>query len=135
MPDRRSATDSNRSYAARVERSSIAVVGVGALALRPNRAATDPEALDLVLALMREVAEVGRAEGAELPDDAPEKVLKRMLNAVPDHWSSISVDRRTGRPMEWEARNAVVGRLGRRHDIATPLNDPITALLALADAD
>jgi hypothetical protein len=69
-----------------------------------------------------------------LPDDAPEKVLERMLDAAPEHWSSISVDRREGRPMEWEARNAVVGRLGRRHGIATPLNDAITTLLALADA-
>jgi 2-dehydropantoate 2-reductase len=37
--------------------------------------------------------------------------------------------------MEWEARNAVVGRLGRRHGIATPLNDAITTLLRLADSN
>ena len=84
---------------------------------------------------MREIVEVGRAEGARLPDDAPEKVLKRILAAAPDHWSSISVDRREGRPMEWEVRNAVVGRLGRRHGIDTPLNDAIVALLKLADSD
>lgn len=35
--------------------------------------------------------------------------------------------------MEWEVRNAVVGRLARRHGIATPLNDALTALLQSAD--
>jgi 2-dehydropantoate 2-reductase len=82
---------------------------------------------------MREVAEVGRAEGARLPQDAPEKALDMMLVAVSDHWTSIAVDRREGRPMEWQARNQIVGKLGRRHGISTPLNDAITALLRASD--
>jgi len=83
---------------------------------------------------MEEVAAVGRAAGAKLPPDAPDKVLARVLGAAPDHWSSITVDRREGRAMEWEVRNAVVGRLGRRHGVPTPWNDAITALLRAADA-
>ncbi len=114
--------------------SNAALGGVCALALQPNRVAATPHGRELVLALMREVLAVGRAEGAELPDDAPERVLRMVLGAAPDHWSSISVDRREGRPMEWEVRNAVVGRLGRRHGIPTPLNDAVTTLLRLADA-
>lgn len=114
--------------------SNAALGGVCALAVRPLRIASDPEVGALVLALMREVAAVGHAEGAQLPADAPEKALARLLEAAPDHWSSIAVDRREGRPMEWEARNAVVGRLGRRHGIETPLNDAITVLLRAADA-
>jgi 2-dehydropantoate 2-reductase len=114
--------------------SNASIGGVCALALKPNGAIREPETRELVLALMREVVEVGRAEGAILPDDAPDKVLRMMLQAAPDHWSSISVDRREGRPMEWQVRNGVVGRLGRRHGIATPLNDAITTLLRLADA-
>jgi 2-dehydropantoate 2-reductase len=115
--------------------SNASIGGVCALAQKPNGAVRDPETRALVLALMREVIEVGRAEGANLPDDAPEKVLHAILTAAPDHWSSISVDRREGRPMEWQARNAVVGRLGRKHGIATPLNDVITTMLRLADGD
>jgi 2-dehydropantoate 2-reductase len=72
--------------------------------------------------------------GANLPDDAPEKALALVLRAVPDHWSSIAVDRREGRPMEWEARNQVVCRYGREHGIATPMNDAITALLEASEA-
>ena len=35
--------------------------------------------------------------------------------------------------MEREARNAMVGRIGRRHGIQTPLNDALTALLEAVD--
>lgn len=113
--------------------SNAALGGVCALALRENGAASESSLQRLVLDLMSEVASVGRAEGARLPEDAPQRALDRMLGAAPDHWSSISVDRREGRPMEWEARNAVVGRLGRRHGIPTPLNDAVTTLLKAAD--
>jgi 2-dehydropantoate 2-reductase len=87
-----------------------------------------------VLGLMREIIEVGRAEGATLPDELPERIIASHANELRDHWTSIAVDRREGRTMEWQARNAVVGRLGRRHGIPTPLNDALTALLAAADA-
>ncbi len=114
--------------------SNAALGGVCALVIRPNGVAAEPDVRELVLALMREVAGVGRAEGARLPADAPEKVLSRVLEAASDHWSSITVDRREGRPLEWQVRNAVVGRLGRRHGIPTPLNDAVTTLLRAADA-
>ena len=56
-----------------------------------------------------------------------------VLAVAGEHRSSIAVDRREGRPMEWEARNAVVGRRGRAHGIATPWNDALTALLRATD--
>ncbi len=113
---------------------NAALGGVCAVLIRDNAVAAEPPIRDLVLALMREVGEVGRACGAKLPPDAPEKTLDAVLAAAGGHWSSIVVDRREGRPMEWEVRNAVVGRLGRRQGVPTPLNDAITALLQAADA-
>lgn len=113
---------------------NAAVGGVCALAIRENGIVKDPSVRELVISLMREVTLVGCAEGADLPDDAPEKALDVVLSGATEHWASISVDRREGRPMEWEARNAVVGRLGRKHGIETPMNDAITTLLKAADA-
>ncbi len=113
--------------------SNASLGGVCALVNRELGAAQEPALRELVLALMREVVAVGRAEGADLPDDAPEKAFAAMLRGAPDHWSSIAVDRREKRPMEWQVRNAVVGRLARRHGIATPLNDAITAMLRAAE--
>jgi len=108
--------------------------GVCALAIRDNTIVEVPGAKDLVLALNREVAEVGRAVGAKLPEDAPQKVIERMLAGAPGHWPSIAVDRREGRPMEWRVRNQVVCRIGRSHGVATPLNDALTVLLEAVDA-
>ncbi|MDJ0849324.1 MAG: 2-dehydropantoate 2-reductase [Myxococcota bacterium] len=112
---------------------NAALGGVCALAIRENGAVEEPALRELTLALMREILPVARAEGAAVPDDAPEKALRMVLGAAGDHWSSITIDRREGRPMEWRVRNEVVGRVARRHGIATPLNDAITALLAAAD--
>lgn len=112
---------------------NAALGGICALTLRENGVARDPELRNLILTIMREVAQVGRAEGAKLPENAPEKALDLVLGSAPDHWSSITVDRREERPMEWEARNEVVQRYGRKHGIATPMNDIITMLLKAAD--
>jgi len=106
---------------------------VCALALTPLRGAASPRVGELVAGLVREVVEVGRAEGATLADDLAERTIEKFRGPVGSHWTSMAADRRDGRPMEWEARNAVVGRIGRRHGIATPLNDAVTELLALAD--
>ena len=105
-----------------------------ALALRENGLIAEPAMRPLALALMREVMAVGRAEGAKLSDDLPDEIIQRHANELRDHWTSIAVDRREGRAMEWQARNAVVGEIGRRHGILTPLNDALTELLAAADA-
>ena len=82
-----------------------------------------------VLDLMLEALPVARAEGAEIEEADCEQILERIMQAAPDHWSSIAVDRREGRPMEWEARNAVIGRRGRKHGISTPRHDALTDLL------
>jgi 2-dehydropantoate 2-reductase len=112
---------------------NAALGGVCALAIRENGVVQEPALRELTLAIMREILPVARAEGADVPDDAPEKALRVVLGAAGSHWSSITIDRREGRPMEWQVRNEVVGRVARRHGIATPLNDAITALLAAAD--
>lgn len=109
--------------------------GVGALTRRDNRVFTDGEARALGEALMEEVAAVGRAEGAEIPDDLPAQMIDRVQAAAGGHASSIVVDRRNGNPTEWEVRNAAVGRIGRRHGIATPLNDLITTLIRLGEPE
>jgi len=105
-----------------------------ALVLKPLRAVAATEVRTLAIGLMEEIMCVGRAEGAIFADDFVEKSIDNYLGPIGDHWTSIAADRRDGRAMEWEARNAVVGQFGRRHQIPTPLNDALTALLAVIDA-
>ena len=104
------------------------------LTLTPIREFCDLRVRELAEALMQEIVAVGRAEGANIGDEVIGESFEMLENRAGAHWSSISVDWREGRPMEWDARNAVVGRLGRVHGIPTPFNDAVTALLSLADA-
>lgn len=109
--------------------------GLGVLTGRSGRdLGGDPVIADLLLQLMNEVASVGRAEGADIADDRAATMLEAMANGG-SHVSSIVVDRLTGRPTEWDARNAVVGRLAERHGIDVPLNRWITALIKLGEPD
>lgn len=105
-----------------------------ALAVKPLSAVAAPQVRELAIGLMEEIIRVGRAEGAIFADDFAAKTIETFSGPIGWHWTSMAADRRDGRPMEWQARNAVVGQIGRRHGIATPLNDALTALLAVTDA-
>jgi 2-dehydropantoate 2-reductase len=106
---------------------------VCALTLSPLGAITAPGIKQLVTDLIEEVVAVARAEGAVMSDNCAQETITYFQGPVRDHWTSIAQDRRAGRLMEWEARNSAVGRIARRHGIATPFNDAMTALLALVD--
>ena len=104
-----------------------------ALAIKPLGAVSAPEVRALASGLIEEIVRVGRAEGAHFEDDFAERTFETFEGAIASHWTSMAVDRRDGRRMEWQVRNAVIGEVGRRHGIATPLNDAVTELLAHAD--
>jgi 2-dehydropantoate 2-reductase len=86
----------------------------------------------LALAYLRECLAVARAEGATLGDEVPQEIVDGFRRAPPDLGTSILADRQAGRPLEWDTRNGVVQRCGRKHSIATPISDLIVPLLAAA---
>jgi 2-dehydropantoate 2-reductase len=109
-----------------------AVAGLMALAGRRSGMFAREDVRALGRRLAREVAAVARAEGADLPDDAADDVVADLAALPPDVGTSILFDRLANRPLEWEARNGVVQRLGARHGITTPISDVIVPLLAAA---
>jgi 2-dehydropantoate 2-reductase len=109
-----------------------AVSGVMALAGRPAEIFALDDVREVASALAYECAAVARAEGVELTDQHADDVMA-WLEALPtDAGSSILTDRLAGRALEWDARNAIVGRLGRRHGVPTPVADTVSALLHAA---
>lgn len=106
---------------------------VPVLADEPSAVAWREPAAELMRALVCETIAVGRAEGAELEDGLAEAVVRHYRNSPPDSLNSMHADRIARRRMEWDARNGVVRRLGRKHGIATPVSDTISALLAAID--
>jgi 2-dehydropantoate 2-reductase len=112
-----------------------AVSGVMALAGRPAEVFALDDVREIARALAHECAAVARAEGVELTERDADDVIA-WIEALPtDAGSSILTDRLAGRALEWEARNGVVGRLGRRHGVPTPVADTVSALLHAASDD
>jgi 2-dehydropantoate 2-reductase len=103
---------------------------VSAITLRAAEVANDEGVAEVMRGLVRECIAVGRAEGATLPDTLAEKVVVWTTRAHPGSVNSLHADHLAGRPMELDARNGVIVRLGARHGIPTPLNQALAALLA-----
>jgi 2-dehydropantoate 2-reductase len=93
----------------------------------------EPEPLALARAIAEECVAVGRAEGAQLGPGTVEELVARLTGLPPDLGTSMLFDRLAGRPLEWEARNGVVSRLGARHGIPTPTSDRVATELAALD--
>jgi len=102
---------------------------LSALALQPAGVVRGESIGEVALQIIRECAAVARAEGANLEENVAEIVLAAQRAAPADSVNSMLADRRAGRPVEIDARNGVIVRLGRKHGIATPANNMAVALM------
>ena len=102
---------------------------LSALALKPNGVLRDEELGRAALQIIAECVEVGRAEGANLPDGTPGNCLAHTRAGSPHSINSMLADRLAGRPLELDTRNGVIVRLGEKHGIPTPANRMAVALL------
>jgi len=105
---------------------------VSAVLLEPAGIAHHDGVAEIMRTLVRECVAVGRAEGATLADSIPDDIVAGARRAPRDAGNSMLADRRAGRPMEIEARNGVIVRLGGKHGIAAPMNALMVALLEAA---
>ena len=105
---------------------------VNALVLKTAGIANDEGAAQVMRTLVRECVAVGRAEGADLPDDLADQVIAGYRGQDPASMNSLHADRAAGRPMELDARNGVIVRKGAAHGIETPANAMVVALLNAA---
>ena len=99
------------------------------LLLQPQGVLRDEALSDVARQLIRETIAVGRAQGAQLDDSVVEAVIDAYHSAAPDGVNSLHADRMSGRPLELDARNGVIVRMGRKHGIPTPANSMAVAIL------
>lgn len=109
-----------------------AVAGIMAVVGRPAAVYRLDDVREVSRGLARECAAVARAEGVPLTDEDADAVVDWVASLPPDSGTSILTDRLANRALEWEARNAIIGRLGRRHGVPTPVSDTVAALLHAA---
>lgn len=105
---------------------------VQALTGKPAGVVRNHRAAGLMHGIALESIRVGRAVGADLEDAVADEVLTRFRASNPDATNSVLADRLAGRPLEIDARNGVVVRLGAVHGVATPLNAMAVAILEAA---
>ena len=110
---------------------------LNAILLEPVRVVVDnPDVAELSHELVRECVAVGRASGAELADDMPERVFQQYKQSNPEAINSLHADRANGRRLEIDIRNGVVVRFGKQLGIPTPYNTmAVTLLKAMAAKD
>ena len=104
---------------------------VCALVMKPAGVLQDEALGKVVLDIVAECAAVGKAEGAQLEAGIGQQILDRFRAQPPDAVNSILADRLAGRPLEFDARNGVIVRKGRKHGIPTPVNQMVVALLGV----
>jgi 2-dehydropantoate 2-reductase len=107
-----------------------AINGLMALTSQRARIYQRSDIAALTRALAVETLAVARAEGADLPESEADVLVEMFTAMPPDRGTSILADRLAGRALEWDVRNGVVRRLGRRHGLATPVSDVLVPLLA-----
>jgi 2-dehydropantoate 2-reductase len=107
-----------------------AVAGLMALTGRRAEMFGRDDVQRVARALAAECLAVARAEGARLGDEVADEMLDWFASLPAGASTSILTDREAGRPLEWDARNGVVARLGARHGLRTPVSDVIVPLLA-----
>jgi 2-dehydropantoate 2-reductase len=105
---------------------------ISAILLKPTGVIQIDPIPELTRGMVRECLAVGRAEGAKLDDGIVEAVVAGARSAPADSLNSLLADRMAGRPMEIDARNGAVVRIGKKHGIPTPLNEMAVALLIAA---
>jgi 2-dehydropantoate 2-reductase len=106
-----------------------------ALTGRGRGVVRQPDVAEFCRELVRECAAVGRAEGANLPEDIAEKVVAQQFLAKEDATTSMLVDVRDGRPLEADGMTGAVVRIGARHGIKTPLTRYVNGLLSAINAE
>lgn len=104
---------------------------VPALTLRATGPAWSADMEAIVRGLVEECADVGRAEGADIPQSVVEATVANARESREGSIAgSIHADRLAGHRMEVDARNGVIVRLGKKHGIPTPMNRVLVTLLA-----
>ena len=108
---------------------------VPALTLRATGPVWSADLEAIVRGVVEECAAVGRAEGAIIPRELIETTVAN-ARAMPEGSSagSLHADRLAGNPMEVDARNGVIVRLGLKHGIPTPMNQVLVTLLSASGA-
>ena len=108
----------------------VSTGGVGAVTRAPiGTLRSVPETRAMLEGAMREIEQVARARGVQLPDDIVRKSMAFLDTLPAEGRASLSRDLAEGRRSELEAWNGAVLRLGKEVGVLTPIHEMVYASL------
>jgi 2-dehydropantoate 2-reductase len=105
-----------------------------ALTMDPDCIATAPGMRELCKAITDECVAVGRADGARFSEGFAQSLTDMLAARTGNRGNSMFYDRRDGNLLEWDARNGVIARLGKKYGVPTPVSDVLVPLLRAINA-
>jgi len=93
----------------------------------------DPEGLELLRTMMREIVTVARAEGAHISDDRIDAYIAHSHKNLRALKTSTQQDLERGKSLEYEALSGAVVRAASRHGLKVPAVEIVYTLLRLLD--
>jgi 2-dehydropantoate 2-reductase len=104
--------------------------GMTALARQPiGKLRDDPDLRPIFLSAWREVIDVGRAKGIQLPADALDKIADFTDHAPPAMKASMAIDLERGNRLELPWLSGKVAAMGRELGVPTPTHNMMYAML------
>lgn len=92
-----------------------------------------PETREIVRKTMGEVLSVAQSKGVDLKPDLPGKTMAH-TEKEGEIKTSMLMDMEKGKPMEIDALNGTICRIGKEKGISTPVNDLLYSLISVTNA-
>ncbi len=89
----------------------------------------DVKTIELYKKVVEEGINVAIADGADIQHDFKDTLMNKLLTYPSTKGSSMLTDRINGRPIEWNAKNGIISRIGKQKGMKTDLNDLLCLLL------
>ncbi len=91
---------------------------------------SNPDTRNLLVDVMKEAMQVGRAKGVKLSDDLVDRQLAYMEALAPDVTASMEHDLRNGNRLELPWLSGAVVQLGKELNVKTPVNQVLYSVLS-----
>jgi 2-dehydropantoate 2-reductase len=87
--------------------------------------------LELTRAVLNEVTAVAKAEGVEVNQELVENNIENLFDPSTGglHYPSLYQDMKNGRLTEIDYLNGAISKLGKKHNIQTPVCDAVTLMI------
>ncbi len=91
---------------------------------------SNPDTRNLLIEVMKEAMEVGRAKGVDLSDDLVERQMAYMEGLAPDVTASMEHDLRHGNRLELPWLSGAVVQIGKELNVSTKVNQVLYSVLS-----